>query len=71
MLYGESAKSISLISTHSLLASATIRFVLGHPWLRARDVDLDGDIDFVPDDAGLGFIYLNDGNGQFTKSSVP
>jgi hypothetical protein len=44
---------------------------LGHPWLRARDVDLDGDIDFVPDDAGLGFIYLNDGNGQFTKSSVP
>ena len=41
------------------------------PWLRARDVDLDGDIDFVPDDADLGFIYLNDGNGQFTKSSVP
>ena len=41
------------------------------PWLRARDVDFDGDIDFVPDDAGLGFIYLNDGNGQFTKSSVP
>ena len=40
-------------------------------WLRARDVDLDGDIDFVPDDAGLGFFYLNDGNGHFTKSSVP
>ncbi len=41
------------------------------PWLRARDVDTDGDIDFVPDDAGLGFFYLNDGNGHFTKTSVP
>ena len=35
MLYGESAKSISLIFTHSSLASATIRFVLGHPCLKA------------------------------------
>ena len=35
MLYGLSAKSISLIFTHSSLASATQRFVLGHPCLRA------------------------------------
>ena len=35
VLYGESAKSISRTSTHSLLSSATQRFVLGHPCLRA------------------------------------
>jgi hypothetical protein len=33
-------------------------------------VDTDGDIDFVPDDAGFGFAYINDGNGQFTKSAA-
>ncbi len=40
------------------------------PWLRARDVDADGDIDFVPDDAGRGFVYLNDGTGHFTKTPL-
>ncbi len=36
------------------------------PWVRAQDVDNDGDIDFGPDDAGRGFGYLNDGTGIFT-----
>jgi len=39
------------------------------PWLRMRDVDSDGDIDIVPDDSGLGFVYLNDATGGFTKSA--
>lgn len=38
------------------------------PWLRARDVDTDGDLDIVGDDMDRGFFYLNDGNGHFTKS---
>ena len=41
------------------------------PWLRARDVDTDGDIDIVPDNASLGFFYLNDGSGGFTKTASP
>ncbi|NNL01890.1 MAG: VCBS repeat-containing protein, partial [Eudoraea sp.] len=39
------------------------------PWLRAQDVDSDGDIDIIPDDAGYGFSYLNDGSGNFVKTS--
>lgn len=38
------------------------------PWLRIQDIDNDGDLDFFPDDLGFNFIYLNDGNGNFTKS---
>lgn len=41
------------------------------PWVRAQDVDDDGDIDFAPDDAGRGFGYLNDGTGSFTLTSLP
>ena len=41
------------------------------PWLRARDIDSDGDIDIVPDNASLGFFYLNDGSGGFTKTASP
>jgi hypothetical protein len=40
------------------------------PWLRARDVDTDGDLDIVGDNMDRGFFYLNDGNGHFTKTSV-
>ena len=39
------------------------------PWLRGRDIDSDGDIDIVGDNVDRGFFYLNDGNGQFTRSS--
>lgn len=38
------------------------------PWLRAQDIDHDGDIDFFPDDLGFNFQYINDGNGNFTRS---
>ena len=36
------------------------------PWIRAQDIDSDGDIDFGPDDAGRGFGYVNDGSGVFS-----
>lgn len=39
------------------------------PWLRAQDVDNDGDIDIFPDDNGYGFSFINDGNGNFVKTS--
>ena len=38
------------------------------PWLRAQDIDDDGDIDIFPDDFGDGFKYINDGNGNFIKT---
>jgi hypothetical protein len=41
------------------------------PWVRAQDIDSDGDIDFAPDDAGRGFGYVNNGSGLFTKTSLP
>jgi hypothetical protein len=37
------------------------------PWMRAQDIDNDGDIDFFPDDLKFGFKYINDGKGNFTK----
>lgn len=37
-------------------------------WIRAQDIDNDGDIDFFPDDLAFGFTYINDGNGHFTKT---
>jgi len=38
------------------------------PWLRAQDIDNDGDVDIFPDDLAVGFKYVNDGNGNFTKT---
>jgi hypothetical protein len=40
------------------------------PWIRAQDMDGDGDIDFGPDDADRGFLYRNDGVGGFTKTAL-
>lgn len=40
------------------------------PWIRAQDIDKDGDIDFFPDDADKGFIYLNNGQGIFTQTPL-
>jgi len=57
--------------TSSQIDDAGTDFDLWFPWLRARDVDNDGDIDIVPDDKGVGYYYLNDGNGNFTKSIIP
>ena len=37
-------------------------------WLRTRDIDGDGDLDIVTDDAGCGLAYTNDGAGNFTRS---
>lgn len=37
------------------------------PWLRAQDIDNDGDVDIFPDDLSVGFKYINDGNGNFMK----
>ena len=37
------------------------------PWLRAEDIEPDGDIDIIPDDASRGFQYRNDGLGNFTR----
>ena len=31
----------------------------------------DGDVDIVPDDKGVGYYYLNDGDGNFTKTFIP
>jgi len=38
------------------------------PWIRAQDVDDDGDIDLFPDNSYFNFKYINDGNGNFTKT---
>lgn len=38
------------------------------PWLRAQDIDNDGDIDLFPDNLNVGFKYINDGSGNFTKT---
>lgn len=43
---------------------------LWFPWVRAQDMDNDGDIDFAPDDAAQGFGYINDGSGFFIKSEL-
>ena len=40
------------------------------PWLRAQDYDNDMDIDFFPDDRSEGFVYINDGNGNFVKTEL-
>jgi hypothetical protein len=37
------------------------------PWLRARDVDNDGDIDLFPDNKFFNFTWINDGSGNFTR----
>lgn len=37
------------------------------PWVRAQDIDKDGDIDFFPDNEANSFMYINDGTGHFTK----
>ena len=41
------------------------------PWMRIEDVDGDGSPDIVPDDRSTGYVYLNDGAGSFTKTSLP
>lgn len=41
------------------------------PWIRIQDVDNDGDLDIAPDNQEVGYVYLNDGSGVFTKSSLP
>lgn len=41
------------------------------PWIRIQDVDNDGDPDITPDNQGVGYVYLNDGSGLFTKSTLP
>ena len=38
------------------------------PWIRVQDIDGDGDVDIFPDNIAIGFVYLNDGNGNFTKT---
>ena len=39
------------------------------PWLRAQDYDNDGDIDIFSDDLGDDLLLINDGNGNFTRST--
>ena len=41
------------------------------PWIRLQDIDADGDIDIVPDDKAVGYVYLNDGLGDFTRTPLP
>jgi len=38
------------------------------PWLRAQDVDSDGDIDLFPDNKSFDFTWINDGAGNFTRT---
>lgn len=40
------------------------------PWLRVQDFDGDGDMDIRPDNAALGFEYINDGTGNFIKTLI-
>jgi len=37
------------------------------PWLRAQDIDNDGDIDIFSDDAERNYLLRNDGSGQFVR----
>ena len=41
------------------------------PWIRLQDIDADGDIDIVPDDKAVGYVYLNDGLGGFIRTLLP
>lgn len=41
------------------------------PWLRTVDLNQDGDLDIVPDDAGIGYVWVNDGAGMFTRTDWP
>lgn len=41
------------------------------PWLRTVDFDQDGDLDIVPDNADVGYVWENDGSGSFTRGSWP
>ena len=41
------------------------------PWIRLQDIDGDGDIDIVPDDKAVGYVYLNDGLGGFIRTPLP
>ncbi|WP_165311670.1 FG-GAP repeat domain-containing protein [Vibrio ziniensis] len=40
------------------------------PWLRAQDLDDDGDIDLFSDDIDDNFLLVNDGSGNFTRSTL-
>ena len=37
------------------------------PWIRANDIDNDGDIDLFPDNKSFNFTWINDGFGNFTR----
>jgi hypothetical protein len=40
------------------------------PWLRAQDIDQDGDIDLFPDNTNLNFKLINDGSGYFVREAL-
>lgn len=41
------------------------------PWLRTVDLNQDGDLDIVPDNADVGYVWVNDGAGMFTRTDWP
>ena len=37
------------------------------PWIRAQDIDNDGDIDFFPDNQSYNYRFINNGSGSFSR----
>lgn len=40
------------------------------PWIRVQDRDNDGDLDIFPDNLNFNFALLNDGTGNFTRTTL-